>query len=369
MLIHAGNYDLNYQHPTGAPTLIPAVALEQSLDFRCWRTGSHQDDSRQPPRCAIHIHGFHLQELKAILDDMQGKIDSFDMYITTDSDAKRQAIEAILTDHPVGMAAGCWRVLPSAGPGRNIAALFIDAYEHLNNYECALHLHSKRSIHTDISEQWRQSLMQNLVGSRQLITDIRSHFVHNDQLGVLIPQTCEPMRQYVNWGANFNLAQAIWKRVAPDQPLRADAPLVFPVGMMFWFRPRALRQLRDLLMTLQPLPAEPLPLDGSSLHAVERLVVHSCEVAGFEWRMICGDHAPSHQSLSPLPDQLSVLVGQPQTYANACTLLAQRTREVEAELAAPGKKPTRLKRLIKHISSPTWSLRALLKRIRRRRWN
>jgi len=333
MLIPAGDYELNYQHPIGAPTLIPAPAWERSLDFRCRRLRNGRGSGEQPPTCAVHIHGFHQRELLRILDDLQGKISAFDLYITTDSTEKQNAIEAVLAGHPLARTAGRWRVLsPCASPGRNIAALFLDAYEFLAGYDCALHLHTKRSVHTDLAELWRQSLSRNLLGSAQLIADIRSSFQSDDQLGLLIPQVCEPMREYVNWGGNFSIAESIWQRLAPDLPLRRDAPLVFPVGMMFWFRPQALLGLRNLLVQLQPLPAEPLPLDGTTLHALERLVAHGCEAAGFQWRMICDEPVAGASAAGEPPAPASVLSGLPEIYGQACSLLAQRTRALEAEL-------------------------------------
>lgn len=361
MLVQAGDYELNFQHPDSPPTLIPSVALEQALDFRNGRAGgSQQNESPGQPTCAtcaIHIHGFHLQELRGILNEMQAKISNFDLYITTDTDAKQQAIETMLASHWVGAAAGHWTVLTSSGPGRNISALLLDAYAHLSNYECALHMHTKRSAHTELAEQWRQSLIRNLLGSSQLIEDIRNHFLHEQRLGILIPQICEPMRIYLNWGANFNLAKAIWQHITPNPPLRADAPLVFPAGMMFWFRPQALQPLHRLLMTLQPLPAEPLPLDGSALHALERLVLHGCEISGYQWRMICSEQAHGSRSQSPGSQPLSVLAGQPEIYVQACGLLAQRTRIAEAQLAALGKRPLGFR------------VTQLIRKIRRLRWN
>lgn len=333
MLIPAGDYELNYQHPIGAPTLIPAPARERALDFRCRQLRSGRGGGERPPTCAVHIHGFHQRELLRILDDLQGKITDFDLYITTDSAEKKDAIEAALAQHPVGVGAGHWRVLPPCtSPGRNIAALFLDAYELLAEYDCALHLHTKRSVHTELAELWRQSLTRNLLGSDQLIADIRSGFQNDDRLGLLIPQVCEPMREYMNWGSNFHIAESIWQRLAPDLPLRGDAPLVFPVGMMFWFRPQALLGLRDLLVQLQPLPAEPLPLDGTILHALERLVAHGCEAAGFQWRMICGEPAGADPGAGSPPAPASVLSGLPELYGQACSLLARRTRALEAEL-------------------------------------
>jgi lipopolysaccharide biosynthesis protein len=46
----------------------------------------------------------------------------------------------------------------------------------------------------------------------------------------------------------------------------------FPVGTMFWARTSALEPLIGLHLQWDDYPPEPLPYDGTLLHAVERLL-------------------------------------------------------------------------------------------------
>jgi lipopolysaccharide biosynthesis protein len=46
----------------------------------------------------------------------------------------------------------------------------------------------------------------------------------------------------------------------------------FPVGTMFWARTKALKPLFDLNLSWSDYPDEPLPYDGSMLHAIERIL-------------------------------------------------------------------------------------------------
>ena len=50
---------------------------------------------------------------------------------------------------------------------------------------------------------------------------------------------------------------------------------------MFWARPEALEPLFSLGLKWDDYPVEPLPVDGTMLHALERLVPFSVEMAGF----------------------------------------------------------------------------------------
>ena len=55
----------------------------------------------------------------------------------------------------------------------------------------------------------------------------------------------------------------------------------FPVGSMFWARTAALRPLLELGLGWDDFPEEPVPYDGSLLHAIERLLPFVVEGAGF----------------------------------------------------------------------------------------
>jgi lipopolysaccharide biosynthesis protein len=54
---------------------------------------------------------------------------------------------------------------------------------------------------------------------------------------------------------------------SPDK----DASMNFPVGTMFWARTAALKPLIDLNLKWEDYPEEPVAIDGTILHAMERI--------------------------------------------------------------------------------------------------
>jgi lipopolysaccharide biosynthesis protein len=56
---------------------------------------------------------------------------------------------------------------------------------------------------------------------------------------------------------------------------------LFPIGTMFWARVKALAPLFEMNMDWQDYPAEPLPYDGTLLHAIERLLPFVAAKQGF----------------------------------------------------------------------------------------
>ena len=82
------------------------------------------------------------------------------------------------------------------------------------------------------------------------------------------------------WNENREMAQELAERIGiatlPDH-------FEFPLGTMFWARTAALTPLLELGLSWEDYPPEPLPYDGTILHALERLLPFAVEHAGYEY--------------------------------------------------------------------------------------
>jgi lipopolysaccharide biosynthesis protein len=52
---------------------------------------------------------------------------------------------------------------------------------------------------------------------------------------------------------------------------------------MFWARTKALMPLFDLKLGWDDYPEEPVPIDGTLLHAIERLLPFAARHAGYQY--------------------------------------------------------------------------------------
>ena len=77
------------------------------------------------------------------------------------------------------------------------------------------------------------------------------------------------------------------------------------------------------------LPPEPLPRDGSILHAVERLASHACESSGHHWKLLC-ESTPTPTTRPAT--KLSVLEAKTDVFMQATYQLARRFRRQEKQL-------------------------------------
>jgi lipopolysaccharide biosynthesis protein len=98
----------------------------------------------------------------------------------------------------------------------------------------------------------------------------------DETLGLVFPD--DP--HILGWGKNLPYAVSLAQRLGVSEPLPRNT-FNFPVGSMFWARTAALRPLFELGLSWDDYPEEPVPYDGSLLHAIERILPFVAESAGF----------------------------------------------------------------------------------------
>jgi hypothetical protein len=229
------------------------------------------------PHIAVILHSFYidlLSEFRAYLDHIPFPAD---LFVSTDTDSKRIAIEDCFSDWSKGRVEV--HVLPNRG--RDVAPKLVGFAAVHDRYEYVLHLHTKQSSHASGLAGWRGYLLETLIGSPEVVLGIFETFAQATQLGMLAPQHIDEMRPWIRWGANFSEAEALAGRMG--FPLSRRAPIDFPSGSMFWARSAALRPLLNIGLSFDDFPDERGQTDGTLAHAIERLYFRACEQAGFDW--------------------------------------------------------------------------------------
>lgn len=340
-------FELNIQATSGFPTLVPSIALERQLDFRLLE--APQDDhaeNREPESgkivsqdqsVAIHIHCYYVEELAVILEALERCVEALAgrsaLFLTTDTEEKRHQILDLIANSRIADKLPIKAMQLVENRGRNLRPLFLDIYPLIAGYDIALHLHAKRSVTNHFGREWLLDLLQSLIPSEDGVTSVLSTFSKHPRLGLIMPQAGDTIRQLSNWGSNFVLAKMVCSMAFPDRVLDPQAPLLFPAGMMFWFRPAALQQMADTCQRLIPFVTEPVAEDGTLLHALERLSAHFCEAAGYRWALASRnpEELATVSSSTPLPD-ISVWGKNEEAYLHATHQLAEAMRYVQQSL-------------------------------------
>jgi len=223
---------------------------------------------------AMHVHAYYPELMEELLACLAVNLSRCDLLVTTGRNEDLEQIKKSLRSYDRGEV----QVSVVPNRGRDIGP-FLTAFQWLKTkYDLVGHLHCKKTPNLDpaVGESWRHFLWWNLVGKDFPMLDlIAKQFEDNKRLGLVFPD--DP--HIVGWWSNRECAEAL----ATKMRLTAALPQAFefPVGTMFWCRPAALRPLFDLRLTWDDYPVEPVPIDGTILHAIERLLPFVAQNEGY----------------------------------------------------------------------------------------
>ena len=123
------------------------------------------------------------------------------------------------------------------------------------------------------------------MGDKDSISKILTDFENNNKLGVIIPDHFYSQIKYSfyldfrNKKHLYNLFETLF----PFLKLKIGNVLDFPVGNMFWARTSAVYQIFDDKI-IKKCPEEKGQLDGTMLHAIERIWLYLAKLNGFYYK-------------------------------------------------------------------------------------
>jgi lipopolysaccharide biosynthesis protein/glycosyltransferase involved in cell wall biosynthesis len=217
-------------------------------------------------RVALHIHAYYPSLFAEIISRLKRNSIRPDLLISVTTKADRDTLIEAIQDYPCDQK--IVRVVPNIG--RDLAPLFTEfARELQDNYDFIGHVHTKKTTHISdrrVGEKWYLFLLENLLGGNGRLADVIIRQMQEDnRIGMIFPD--DP--HVVGWAKNKEFAKPMWDMIS-----RRELPehFWFPIGSMFWARASALKPLFELRLELNDYPKEPVPFDGTMLHAMERLL-------------------------------------------------------------------------------------------------
>jgi hypothetical protein len=232
------------------------------------------------PNLAVICHMFYIDMADEFARYLLKIPFAFDLYITTDTENKRELIEGHFLNWK-----GKVEIRLAPNRGRDIAPKLITCRDVYDRYEYVLHIHSKKSPHNYRLSRWRYYLLETLLGSTEIVESIFEAFRSSPNLGMIAPRHFEAIHNTAGWGKNFKVAEKLAQRMGVE--ISRNESIDFPSGSMFWARTAALRPLLDFNLSIDDFPDEVGQVDETLGHAIERLFYFACEKAGYSWLKIC----------------------------------------------------------------------------------
>jgi lipopolysaccharide biosynthesis protein len=248
----------------GCVTLVPAIA-PNPVQYRS--------------DIAVHCHFYYPATIEPIFRAASRNATAIDWWISIGG----EVTESMVRESAAKFGIRSLMAVESVpNRGRDLGPMLVHFREVLRRYSIIGHVHGKFSHHVserDTVEKWNRFLLENTLGGEVAAFDeIVALFDSEPSLGLVFPDDPLIDRWASDWPKILELADKL--KISVDNPRGFE----FPVGNMYWARREALAPLLDYPWQWEDLPAEPLAIDGTLLHRLERLTPFIVRASGYQYR-------------------------------------------------------------------------------------
>lgn len=260
-------------------------------------------------KVAVHLHVFYVDLLAEFWIVFGNWSFNYDLYITTDTEAKVVEIRDILSSFKQQAD-----IVVTGNQGRDIIPM-LKLKKQLAAYDYVGHFHTKKSREADflVGESWRKELQDTLIKPADVLLTVLQE---RSDLGLVIADIPSFFRynKVVNaWDEHLiaPLMNELWEAMDVKKTInfKAMPNFVMSYGTFVWFKYDALAPLFELDLDSLVIPQEPLP-QNSILHAMERILIYLAWDRHYDFAI-----APSPVSLTAFMDN-KLLNTSGSTYVN-----------------------------------------------------
>lgn len=241
----------------------------------------------QNKKYAVFAHLFYEDLFEYSISMLLNVPLCFDIYISTGDVRKKALLEEELDRRRLGDRHSKISICVFEPRGRDLSALLVGFREKILLYDVACFIHDKKSNqmnYSTVGENFNNHLWENMLKSREYICEILNLLEKDKYLGLL----CPPMvfhstyfhTAFHSWTICFEKTLQVARQLGIDINISQDKNPV-ALGSVFWFKTTALRQLFTYPFQYSDFPAEPMAVDGTVSHALERIFPYVAQAAGF----------------------------------------------------------------------------------------
>lgn len=238
------------------------------------KTTINSSDSYKTKKIALVYHVYFPDLLEETYKYVGNMPECADIYITTDTQEKKELIEKRFEGNKFNKL----EVILIENRGRDVSALLVATKSFIMSYDYVCFAHDKKVGQVkqkSVGAAFAYHCLENVLGSKEYVVNVLDLFENNPRLGMLTPPPPIHADYFMglgtNWGPNYEITKLLADKIGLNVPISKDAPPITPIGTIFWFRPKGLKKLFDLDWKYSDFPREPVPSDGTILHAVEHV--------------------------------------------------------------------------------------------------
>ena len=209
-----------------------------------------------------------------------------DFYVTVPDEGRlasvREAFGPLEADHRIE-----YRI--TGNRGRDVAPFLVGVKDIISKYDLILKIHDKKvkqAVPLSIGRSWEYECFQCLLPTRTFVENVIDLFEKNPRLGLLTPPVpihgpYFPTTGRGEWGVNYDVTNELAGKLGIKAPMDPLKEPVAPLGSEFWVRTDAMKTLFAHDWNYYEFPEEPVAIDATVLHAIERLYPFAAQSDGF----------------------------------------------------------------------------------------
>lgn len=240
-------------------------------------------DVLKKKKIALVLH-FYFEDLADYcLHYAQSMPKEADIYVTVGSEKKKKIIEETFS-----VLENKVTVIMIENRGRDVSALLVGTKDFIMDYDYVCFMHDKKV--TQLSPQtigagFSYKCFENLLPTKEFVQNVINTLEENPRAGLLTPPPPNHGDYYITlgleWGMNYEVTMKLAKKLGLTVPIDEKKEPIAPLGTMFWFRPKAMKLLFDQDWEYKDFPPEPNEIDGTLLHAAERIYSYVVQQEGY----------------------------------------------------------------------------------------
>lgn len=334
------------------------------------RTESNGNESQLKIALIIHLY------FEDMVDDFLTYASYFpetvDVFITTSQENVKEKVNASKKSMQQKIT-----VLDVDNRGRDVSALLVGAKPIITSgdYDLVCFTHDKKALQLASETSgysFAHKCYENIHASTNYVANVISLFDDDKQLGLAVAPAPNHGDYFwtveKNWTPdpkNFSNTKSLLEKLNVDVPIALDHQPIAPIGSVFWFRPQAMSKLFNHDWQIEDFPGEPLPVDGTISHAIERSYPFVAQDAGYYTQTIMNDQyaAIEYLNLSYYLKRVLQEMGTFKNIAESGNLLGKlyQIQEVKRQISDY---QNQISELQESIHNNKWNLNNLLWKVK-----
>ncbi|MCI6432056.1 MAG: rhamnan synthesis F family protein [Lachnospiraceae bacterium] len=242
-------------------------------------------------RIALILHIYYEELAVFCRKYAESMPEGTDVYVTVPTKEKLEFVKKAFENFPYNVE---YRIVGNIG--RDVGPFIVGCKDIIFNYDLVCKMHDKKVYQVapmSVGESWAYKCFENMLKNKIYVENIISTFEDNPSLGMLTPPIpmhgpYYPTVGFGEWSTNFQITKKLADSLGLTVPIQENKEPVAPLGSMFWFRPESLKCLFAHDWEYDELPKEPIAVDATILHGIERIYPFCMQQEGYysAWVMV-----------------------------------------------------------------------------------